>query len=155
MAIVVAAAAAMTILGTPVAGAQADRSGSTTQATLVRLYQRFLTGIRLRDTSSYRDILAPDYVYVGGDSGLVVAGRTARLTFDASSTDRWEVFEVERCDIVVRDVTAVGPCWYHVKGLSQGQRGDWHGISLVTFARSSAGQWQIAATRPSVLPAKP
>jgi hypothetical protein len=36
--------------------------------------------------------------------------------------------------------------------LAQGQRGDWHGISLVTFVRAKTGEWRIAATRPTVLP---
>lgn len=154
IAVFIAAAGAIAILGPAGANAQAERTRPSTQASLIQLYQRFLTGIRLRDTSSYRDVLTPDYVYIGGDGGLVVIGRTERLKLDVSSTDRWDVFEVERCEIVVREATAVGPCWYHAKGQSDGQPGDWHGIALVTFARSAAGPWQIAATRPSVLPAK-
>src|SRR4051812_29320704 len=110
-----------------VAQAQSSRSPSATQASLSRLYQRFLTGIRLRDTATYRAVLAPDYVFIGGDSGTVVTGRDARIRRDARTADRWDVFEVERCELTVHSNTAVGPC-YHAKGLSEGKRGDWHGV---------------------------
>ena len=130
---------------------QAGRSNGTLSDSLTRLYGRFLTGIRLRDTLSYKTLLTPDYSYVSEDSAVVLRGRSARLRRDAESSDRWDLFDVERCDISIHGNRAVGPCWYHVTGLAGGQRGDWHGISLVTFTRNDTGQWQIAATRTSVV----
>jgi hypothetical protein len=144
------------LFGTSIASAQ---RGQATPPTSVRelqqIYQRFLDGIRKRDTASYRDLLTPDYFYVGGDSNLVVSGRSARLRRDLESPDRWDAFDAERCDLSIHDNIAVGPCWYHITGMSAGQHGDWHGISMVTFVRSQAGTWQIAATRPTVLPTRP
>ncbi len=141
--------------GSSAAQVQSGRAVSTSRQTLEGVYQRFLDGIRRRDTTSYRELLTPDYVYVGGDSGMFVRGRSARLKRDAASKDRWDIFEMERCDLAIQQATAVGPCWYHAVGVSEGERGDWHGVSLVTFVRAKSGQWQIAATRPSVLPSKP
>ena len=115
---------------------------------LTALYQRFLDANRTHDTTRYRDLLTADYVYVGGDSGMVL-DRAERLRRDAESREQLEVFRVYRCDLRVHGAAAFGPCWYHLEGLSEGERGRWDGVSLVTFLKGDDGRWRIAATRPS------
>src|SRR5215470_13078234 len=117
------------------AGVNAQRGVDSTAVILRRLYQRFLDGIRTRDTLVYRDLLTPDYAYAG-DSGVVTHDRSARLKRDMANPDRYEVFEVERCELSVQSASAVGPCWYHARGMSSGQHGDWHGVSMLTFVRT-------------------
>lgn len=131
------------------AGAQASAAPGSTPEILRHLYQRFLDGMRRRDTTAYRELLTPDYVFVG-DSGVVVRDRSTRLKRDMQNPDRYDVFAVERCELALHGSTAVGPCWYHAQGISSGRRGDWHGISLLTFVHTADG-WRIAAARPSLL----
>lgn len=134
------------------AAGQAPTAAGRTAAELQQIYQRFLDAIRLRDTTGYRDLVTDDYLFVAGDTGAVTRGRATRAALDAASTDRWEVFDVERCDLTVRTGVAVGPCWYRARGVSDGTQGDWRGVAMVTFIRDTDGRWRIAATRPTVLP---
>lgn len=160
------ALAAPLMLGAPLSHAAAQSARSTAQpAALVKansaavaehlgtLYQRFLDFNRTHDTSSYRDLLTEDYVYIGGDSGTVL-DRTERLRRDATATEQLDVFRVHRCDLRIHASVAFGPCWYRIEGLSAGskglERGRWDGVSLVTFMKGGDGRWRIAATRPSV-----
>jgi ketosteroid isomerase-like protein len=124
------------------------RDNATVSAELTALYQRFVDATRTRDTARYRDMMTADYIYVGGDSGVIL-DRTQRLRRDAQDPDRFDVFRVRRCDLRVHGTAAVGPCWYTMEGVSEGQRGRWEGVSMVTFVRGADGQWRIAATRPS------
>jgi ketosteroid isomerase-like protein len=144
------ALAAPLALGAPLAPASAQPRGRPAVAgELTALYQRFIDAIRARDTVRIRALLTADYVYVGGDSGAVL-DRTERLRRDAASTDTLAVFRVYDCDLRVRASVAFGPCWYHLRGRSEGEHGQWDGVSLVTFLKEGDGRWRIAATRPSV-----
>lgn len=145
------ALAAPPALGAPHAEAAAQPWGGVRAPVvgeLTALYQRFLDANRTRDTARAREMLTPDYVYVGGDSGRVL-DRAQRLRRDAASTDTLSVFRVYQCDLRVHGPAAFGPCWYHLEGRSDGQRGRWDGVSLVTFLQGDDGRWRIAATRPS------
>ena len=147
------ALAAPLALGAPLAGAAAQPWGggarSPVVAELTALYQRFLDANRVHDTTRARELLTPDYVYVGGDSGRVL-DRAERMRRDAASTDSLSVFRVYQCDLRVHGAAAFGPCWFHQQGRSEGQYGRWDGVSLVTFLKGDDGRWRIAATRPSM-----
>jgi hypothetical protein len=152
--IVVAATvvAATVVVATPLhAQARAvSNARPTTVDTLQRIYQRFLDGLRLRDTTMYRDLLAPNYVHVYGDSARATFGRANRLAWDAARTNTTiSEFRVLRCDLQMYPGTAVGPCWYRNVGTDEGAAYDGVGVALVTFVRGAGNKWQIAATRPS------
>ena len=67
--------------------------------TLQRIYQRFLDGLRLRDTTMYRDLLATNYVHVFGDTAAVTVGRAARIAWDRERSGTITDFHVARCDV--------------------------------------------------------
>jgi hypothetical protein len=130
---------------------RASTGGSAAVAdTLQRIYQRFLDGLRLRDTTMYRDLLATNYVHVFGDTAAVTVGRAARIAWDRERSGTITDFHVARCDVQFYGDAAVGPCWYTHRGEDAGRSFDWTGVALVTFVRGPARQWQIAATRPSL-----
>jgi ketosteroid isomerase-like protein len=114
------------------------------------VYQRFLDGLRRRDTASYRDLLTPDYVHIAGDTAQVTAGRAARLQWDMTQTNRISAFDLHRCDVRPYGEAAVGPCWYRQVTEADGKQYEFEGVSLVTFVRGGDGRWRIAATRPSL-----
>ena len=124
--------------------ARADRSP------LDAVYQRFLDGLRLRDTTLYRDLLTPDYIHVWGDSAQVSVGRSARLRWDMEQPGSTRVFQLLKCETQAYGDAAVGPCWFRQVGTDGGREYDWTGMSLVTFVRGADRQWRIAATRPSL-----
>jgi len=127
----------------------ASTARPTTVDTLQQIYQRFLDGLRLRDTTMYRDLLTPNYIHVFGDSARATFGRAARLAWDAARTGTISEFRVARCDLQIYQNAAVGPCWYRNAGADSGARYDGVGVALVMFVRGAGGRWQIAATRPS------
>ena len=134
----------------PGAASPATGASAAVADTLQRIYQRFLDGLRLRDTTMYRDLLATNYVHVFGDTAAVTVGRAARIAWDRERTGTITDFHVARCDVQLYGDAAVGPCWYTHRGEDAGRSFDWTGVALVTFVRGPARQWQIAATRPSL-----
>jgi hypothetical protein len=131
------------------------RSKAAVDSGVRAVYQRFLDGLRRRDTTAYRDLLTPNYVHVWGDSATVTMGRSARLQWDLAHDDGIRTFDVLKCDVQPYGGTAVGPCWFRQTGVSEGKGYDFVGVSLTTFVRGADGRWRIAATRPSAARAAP
>jgi ketosteroid isomerase-like protein len=129
--------------------AQAPAARATLADTLQQVYQRFLDGLRSRDTTMYRELLTPNYVHMFGDSASVSFGRAARLRWDASQASTITEFHLVRCDVESYGDAAVGPCWYRQSGMDGGKPYAGNGVSLVTFVRGADRRWRIAATRPS------
>jgi hypothetical protein len=132
------------------AAAQRPTDKAAVDSSFRALYQRFLDGLKHRDTTAYRDLLTPNYVHIAGDTAVVRTGRSERLRWDLAQDDQIRVFEVRRCDMQAYGDAAVGPCWYRQVTVSGGKEWDQLGVSMVTFVRGTDRRWRIAATRPSL-----
>ena len=131
------------------ARAQRPAEKPALDASVRTVYQRFLDGLRRRDTTAYRDLLTPNYVHIAGDSATITKGRSARLRWDQAQDDQIRTFQALKCDVQPYGDAAVGPCWFRQTGVSDGKAYDFVGVSMTTFVRGADRRWRIAATRPS------
>jgi hypothetical protein len=124
-------------------------STATIKTDLVALYQRFLDGLRTRDTASLGRLLTDDYVFILSGDSVVTMSRAQRLAGIAADPDSVSSLVLEHCDIRLYGSAATGTCRIRERNVTQSR---WEAIqSSVTFIRGIDRRWRLGMVHASLV----
>jgi hypothetical protein len=142
----------------PTTGIEPARVSAPTEATLTALYRTMMDANFRADTATLARVWAPNYVHRLTTSDDTMqwsrAERLSGVVGTPANEAYWvESVTVERCSIQVFPEFAAGLCFDHVRVRSRTKQESLRSAVMVLFVPGARGQWQIASTHATEVPA--
>jgi ketosteroid isomerase-like protein len=128
-----------TLVSTP---AEASASGASDVANVKATLVTLINFQRQYDAGSVDKLLDPQFVYVSNDGSVV--SRTEFINLTDREKNPFDALEVTDVQVQVSGDTAVATGIIHEKGLLYGKPYEFHGRTLITYARRR-GRWLCLA----------